>query len=79
MEALRLDMGVEGTRLVERGASDKGGDGGVASGRGASDLDWGGVEAAVGEESAVAEVEASDTGERGRSESPARWLDTLRW
>jgi hypothetical protein len=33
----------------------------------------------VGDESVVAVVEASDAGERGRSESPARWCDTLRW
>lgn len=41
-------------------------------------FDCGGVEAAVGEESVVAVVEASEAGERGRNESPDRWLDTLR-
>ena len=79
MEAFRLGIGVEGTRLVDSGASDSGGDGGVVSGRKASVLLCGGVEAAVGEDSVVADVEASDTGERGRNESPARWFDTLRW
>ena len=78
-ELLRMGIGVTGAGLVESGASDKGGDGGVASGRRASGLEWGGVEAAVGEDNVVAEVEASETGERGLNESPARWLDTLRW
>ena len=56
-------MGVDGTARVERGASDRGGDGGVVSGRRASGLEWGGVEAAVGEERFVAEVEVSDAGD----------------
>jgi hypothetical protein len=72
-------MGVEGKGLVESGASDSGGDGGVMSGRRASGFDWGGVDAAVGEERVVADVDASEAGERGRNESPARWFDTLRW
>lgn len=47
-------------------ASERGGEGGVAvTAEEVSDLSGGGVEA-VGEESVVAEVEASETGERGR-------------
>ena len=72
MEPLRIGMGVFGTGRVDSGASDNGGDGGVVSGRRASDFEWGGVEAAVGEDSVVAEVEASETGERGRNESLVR-------
>ena len=79
IELLRKGIGVTGAGLVETGASDRGGDGGVASGRRASDFEWGGVEAAVGEDRVVAEVEASEAGDRGRNKSPARWLDTLRW
>lgn len=33
----------------------------------------------MGDESVVAEVEVSDTGERGRNESPANRCDVLRW
>jgi hypothetical protein len=78
MDPLRLGIGVEGTVRVETGASDNGGDGGVVSDRGASLL-RGGVDAAVGEERVVAVVDASEAGERGRNESPARWFETLRW
>jgi hypothetical protein len=59
-------------------ASDKGGDGGVASGSTVSAFVRGGVDAAVGEERVVADVEASETGERGRRESPASRLEVLR-
>jgi hypothetical protein len=72
MDPLRLGIGVAGIGLVEGGASDNGGEGGVVSGRRVSDLMRGGVDAAVGEESVVADVDASETGERGRNESPAR-------
>lgn len=65
-------MGVAGIALVVGGASDKGGDGGVASGRRPSGFVRGGVDAAVGEDTVVADVEASEAGERGRNESPAR-------
>jgi hypothetical protein len=80
MDALRLGfgIGVEGTGLVESGASESGGEGGVVSGRRASGLVRGGVEAVVGEERVVADVDASEAGERGRNESPDRWFDTLR-
>jgi hypothetical protein len=66
--------------LMARGASDSGGEGGVLSGTVPS-FEYGGVEAAVGEDRFVFVVEASDIGERGRSvrESLARWLETLRW
>jgi hypothetical protein len=72
MDPLRLGIGVAGIGLVEGGASDKGGEGGVVSGRRESDFILGGVDAAVGEERVVADVDASEAGERGRSESPAR-------
>jgi hypothetical protein len=79
MDIFRLGIGVEGTSFEVGGASDKGGDGGVLSGRTAPIFERGGVEAVVGEERVVAEVDASEAGERGRNESPARWFDTLRW
>lgn len=72
MEPLRVGIGVLGTGRDEGGASDSGGEGGVTSGRRVSGFECGGVEAAVGEERLVAVVEVSDTGERGRNESPAR-------
>ena len=78
-EFFRLDMGVEGMSFVVIGASESGGDGGVVSGWRASAIECGGVEPAVGEERVVADVDASEIGERGRKTSPARWLDTLRW
>jgi len=71
-EAFRVGIGVAGMGLVDTGASDNGGDGGVISGRRESDLVCGGVEAAVGDERVVADVDASEAGERGRNESPAR-------
>lgn len=73
-----VGMGVEGTALAVMEASESGGDGGVTSGRSASDLLCGGVEAVVGDESAVATVEVSDTGDRGRSASLAKRLEVLR-
>jgi hypothetical protein len=79
IEPLRLGIGVEGTGRAEIGASDRGGDGGVVSDRKAPEFVRGGVEAAVGEERVVAVVDASEAGERGRNESPARWFETLRW
>jgi hypothetical protein len=72
MLPFRLGIGVEGTGLEEIGASDNGGDGGVLSGRRVSGFTRGGVEAVVGDESVVAVVDASEAGERGRNESPAR-------
>lgn len=78
-EGFRLGIGVDRMGLLDTGASESGGDGGVESGRKESVVDRGGVDATVGEESVVADVEASDTGERGRSASPAKWLETLRW
>lgn len=68
MEPFRTGIGVDGVLLTVTEASDRGGDGGVASVRMVSGLEWGGVEV-VGEESVVAEVDVSDTGERGRKES----------
>jgi hypothetical protein len=78
IDCLRLSIGVAGTGFVASGASDSGGEGGVVSGRRVSDLVRGGVEAVVGEERVVADVDASEAGERGRNASPARWFDTLR-
>lgn len=78
IEFFRLDMGVEGMGRTVMGASESGGDGGVASGWRISAFECGGVEAAVGEDRLVADVDASEIGERGRRASPARWLDTLR-
>ena len=72
MEGFRLGMGVAGKGLAETGASDSGGEGGVVAGCRLSAFECGGVEAAVGEERVVAEVEASETGERGLSASPER-------
>jgi hypothetical protein len=72
IEGFRLGMGVEGTGLAEMGASDSGGEGGVVSGRRLSAFECGGVEAAVGEERVVAEVDASETGERGLNASRER-------
>lgn len=77
-EGLRLGIGVDGTVPADTGASDSGGEGGMESGRRESVAERGGV-ANVGEESVVADVDASETGERGRSASPAKWLETLRW
>jgi hypothetical protein len=71
-EPFLLGMGVKGTGFAEIGASDSGGEGGEASGGSTSALECGGVEAAVTEEMVVAEVEASETGERGLKASPAR-------
>lgn len=71
-------MGVAGTIFVVMGASESGGDGGVVSGWRMSAIECGGVEAAVGDESVVADVDASDTGERGRIASLAMWLVILR-
>jgi len=72
VEVFRIGMGVEGIGRLETGASERGGDGGVTSGRRAPALVCGGVEAAVGEDKVVADVDASEAGERGRNESPAR-------
>lgn len=79
MELFRLGIGVENAGFAGIDASDNGGDGGVMSGREASGFVCGGVEAFVGEERVVAEVDVSDTGERGRSESPASRFEVLRW
>jgi hypothetical protein len=79
MDIFRLGMGVDGIGLEIGGASDSGGDGGVLSGRRAPVLVRGGVEVVVGEDRVVADVDASEAGERGRNESLARWFDTLRW
>jgi hypothetical protein len=70
-------MGVVGKGFAETEASDNGGDGGVASASAVSGCVRGGVEV-VGDERVVADVDASDTGERGRKESPASRLDVLR-
>ena len=72
IEFFRLGMGVAGTGFAVMGASESGGDGGVVSGCRTSAIECGGVEAAVGEESVVAVVDASDIGERGLKASPAR-------
>lgn len=79
IDPFRLGIGVEGTCRANSGASDSGGDGGVVSGRSASGFVRGGVDVAVGEERVVAVVDASEAGERGRNESPASSLETLRW
>lgn len=68
MDPFRTGIGVEGVVLTVTDASDRGGDGGVTSVCMVSGLEWGGVEV-VGDESVVAEVDVSDTGERGRKES----------
>lgn len=78
MELFRIGMGVEGTGFAAIEASDKGGEGGVASGSIESAFERGGVEAVVGEDSVVADVDVSETGERGRKESPASRFDVLR-
>jgi hypothetical protein len=70
-------MGVVGTGFAETEASDNGGDGGVASASAGSGCVRGGVDA-VGDDRVVADVDASDTGERGRNELLARILDVLR-
>ena len=53
MELRRKGIGVIGAGLDDNGASDRGGDGGVASGCTLSTLECGGVEAAVGETAVV--------------------------
>jgi hypothetical protein len=50
-------------------ASDKGGDGGVASKCAVPTFELGGVEAVGDSDTVVAEVDVSETGERGRKES----------
>lgn len=79
MEVFRFGIGVEGIGLAGMEASDRGGEGGVVSGGIESAFERGGVEAVVGEDSVVADVDVSETGERGRRESPASRLDVLRW
>lgn len=71
IDPFRRGTGVAGTVLALIEASDRGGDGGVASVRTVSDFECGGVDAVVGEEREVAEVAVSETGERGRRESEA--------
>jgi hypothetical protein len=77
IEVFRPGIGVLGIGFAVIEASDSGGEGGVASGSGVSGFVCGGVEA-VGDESVVTEVDASDAGERGRNASPARAFDVLR-
>ncbi len=77
-DPFRRGIGVAGAGFALMDASDRGGDGGVASSRNASAFERGGVDA-VGDDSVVAEVAVSDTGERGRRESAASRLDVLRW
>ena len=82
IDAFLVGLGAwKGIGRIASGASDSGGEGGVESGRRASACQFGGVDAAVGEERFVLVVDASDMGERGRSvrESFARWSETLRW
>lgn len=79
IDPFRAGIGVEGTGLALREASDRGGEGGVASVRVVSALSWGGVDAAVGDDIEVVDVAVSETGERGRKESPASRCDVLRW
>ncbi len=79
MELFRIGMGVIGEGLPVTETSDSGGDGGVASGSDVSGFVCGGVEAAVGDERPVADVDVSDTGERGRNVLPDSRLPVLRW
>lgn len=78
MDPLRTGIGVEGTGFELMDVSDRGGDGGVASARSVSALEWGGVDAVVGDDREVAEVAVSETGERGRRESAASSCVVLR-
>lgn len=79
IEPFRAGIGVTGTALALTDASDKGGDGGVASVRTVSALECGGVEAVVGDDKVVAEVAVSERGERGRRFSAASNCEVLRW
>jgi hypothetical protein len=69
IDAFRTDMGVDGGPLTVADASDKGGDGGVASNRAVPAFELGGVEVVGDNDTVVAEVDVSETGERGRKES----------
>jgi len=69
--------GVEGATKVWAGASERGGDGGVACSVGVSDLARGGVDV-VGHDVDVAEVAVSESGEGGRRTSPSS-CEGLRW
>jgi hypothetical protein len=78
IEVFLFGIGVAGTGFAAIEASDKGGEGGVASGRSDSAFERGGVEAVVGEDSVVADVDVSETGERARKDSPASRFEVLR-
>jgi len=69
IDPFRTDKGVAGGALTVTDASDKGGDGGVASGRAVPVFELGGVKAVGDDDSVVVEVDVSETGERGRKES----------
>lgn len=68
MEPFLVGKGVDGTLFAGADVSDSGGDGGVWSVSVVSAFEGGGVDV-VGEDNVVAEVEVSETGERGRKVS----------
>jgi hypothetical protein len=69
IDPFRTGIGVEGGALTVTDASDKGGDGGVASKCAVPTFELGGVDAVGESDTVVAEVDVSETGERGRKES----------